>query len=226
MTHISHPYGYRLGITKNWKSVWFSNSKKLYRDMIREDIIIRDFLDKELKDKSVDLVVIERSKNNLNIIIKTLKPGFIIGRDGQGIQLLTDKLKLFSNKNNFRNIGKINIAVEEIKYLEHSSKLVAESVAELLQKRFHHRRVLKQMVEKVISNREIKGIRIQLSGRLSGAEIASSEEAKRGNIPLQTIRANVDYHYLKTVLPAGVLGVKVWIYKGDYRKDKSLSEEI
>ena len=214
MTHTSHPFGFRLGTSKTWRSQWFSNKKEFYVNTLKEDHLLRTFLDKHLENKMVSDCILERNKgDSLNILIKTAKPGLIIGRDGLGIEELLKKTKSFARKNKLNE--NINIRVEEVRYIEQNARLIAESVVESLKKQQHYRRVMKTMVEKVMANREIRGCRIVIAGRLAGAEIARREEAKLGNIPLQTIKADIDYANLKAVLPYGVLGIKVWIYKGE-----------
>ncbi len=215
MTHTSHPYGYRLGITKGWKSKWFAGNSEQYRRFVKEDFIIRDFLNKELKGKMVSDIKIERDGDTVLILLTTARPGLIIGRDGLGIEELTNRLKKVVRKNGFDENVNLTIRVEEIRYFEKDASIVAELVVESLEKRMPHRRLLKQTVDKVMANRDVKGARIVVAGRLGGAEIARKEEIKRGNIPLQTIRADIDFSSKPAVLSYGTIGVKVWIYKGE-----------
>ena len=213
MTHTSHPYGFRLGISKDWRAQWFGQDAKQYRKMLHSDHLIRRFLSKELAGKMVSDIIFERSKGSLTALIKTAKPGLIIGREGTGIEDLIKRVKRFARK---QGIGDdIKIRVEEVRYLEKDATLVSESIATSLKKRMPHRRLMKQTLDKVMANRDVKGCRIVISGRLGGAEIARKEGVKKGKIPLQTLRADVDYTHRGVVMPYGVLGVKVWIYKGD-----------
>lgn len=216
MTKVSHPYGFRLGITTDWKSNWFATSKEKYRNLVKSDFLVREFLQKELAGKMVSDIIIERQEN-LNIIIRTARPGFILGKEGNGVKLLIDKLNKFIIKKKLIS-STINIKIEEIRYIETNAVLVSEQIAESLKKRVPHRRVMKQMVDKVISNREVKGVRVVIGGRLGGAEIARSEEVKKGAIPLQTLRARIDYNHKEVILPYGTLGIKVWIYLGEDKK--------
>ena len=216
MTHTAHPYGFRLGITKDWRAQWFSHDPKQYRKLLREDYLIRTFLEKELKDKMVSNIHFERERGTLVILIKTARPGLIIGREGLGIEDLIKRTRQFAKRHKLN--GNIKVRVEEVRYVEQDAMLVAESIVEQIRHQ-QHRRLIKQMVEKVMANRNVLGCRIAVSGRLGGAEIARREEVKRGNIPLQTLRADIDYARKEAVLPYGTLGVKVWIYKGEVDKE-------
>lgn len=213
MTHTSHPYGFRLGITRDWKAHWFSGAPRKYRALLREDYLIREYLEKELAEKMISDILIEREKDAFSILIKTARPGLIIGREGAGIEEIITKIKKFSRKNKLNE--NIKVRVEEVRFVEQDAALVADSVVDALKKRMQHRRLMKTTVEKVMANRNVRGCRIVVAGRLGGAEIARREEIKKGNIPLQTLRADIDYAHRGAILPYGILGVKVWIYKGD-----------
>ena len=218
MTHTAHPYGFRLGITKDWRAQWFSDDRKKYRKLLCEDYHIRTFLEKELKGKMVSDIHFERERGTLVILIKTARPGLIIGREGLGIDELIKRTRQFARKRKLNE--NIRVRVEEVRYIEQDAMLVAESVVEQLRHQQQHRRLIKQMIEKVMANRNVLGCRISVSGRLGGAEIARREEVKRGNIPLQTLRADIDYAHKEAVLSYGTLGVKVWIYKGEINREK------
>lgn len=218
MTHSSHPYGFRLGITRDWRTQWFTNDRKKYRALLKEDYHIRTFLEKELNNKMVSNILFEREKGVLIITIKTARPGLIIGREGTGIEDLINRVKQFSRKNNLND--NIKIRVEEVRYVEQDAMLVAESIVESLKRHMHPRRLMKHTVEKVMANRNVKGCRVTISGRLGGSEIARSEEIKKGNIPLQTLRADIDYAQKEAVMSYGTLGIKVWIYKGEIEKEE------
>ena len=219
MTHTSHPYGYRLGITRDWRSQWFSRKPEMFRAMLREDHLIRDFFSKELADKMVSDLLIERERDALSIVIKTARPGLIIGREGADIASLIAKTKRFAKKNGLNE--DVRIRVEEVRLAEQDAVLVADSIIEALKKRMHHRRLMKSTLEKVMANRNVRGCRILLSGRLGGAEIARKEEVHKGNVPLQTLRADIDYTHREAILPYGIIGVKVWIYKGNIGESNS-----
>ena len=217
MTHTAHPYGFRLGITRDWRAQWFAGNRRKYCAMLREDHLIRTFLMKELSNKSVSTILLERDRDVLIITIRTARPGLIIGREGLGIEDLIRRVKQFSRKWGCND--NINIRIEEVRYVEQDAALIADSISESLRGHMHFNRVIKQMLEKVMANRNVKGCRIVISGRLGGAEIARSEEAKKGKIPLQTLRADIDYAQKEAVMSYGTLGVKVWVYKGEIGSD-------
>ncbi len=214
MSHTVHPYSHRLGIIKDWKSRWFGDGEK-YKDFFKADIAIREYLHKRLRGFYVSIVEIERSEKSLRIVIKTSRPGLLIGRSGEGaVKLRNDITKLLKGK---KLLGKedLKIDIEEIKSPESHAHIVSQMVAEALEKRLPFRRVLKQTVEKVMANRDVKGVRILLGGRLGGAEIARSEYLKRGRIPLQTFRADIDFSRYEAKMTYGNIGIKTWIYRGD-----------
>ena len=217
MTHSSHPYGFRLGITRDWRTQWFAADRKKYQALLREDYYIRTFLEKELSNKMVSSILFERERDTLVITIKTARPGLIIGREGAGIEELIQRVKQFARKRGLNDL--IKIRVEEVRYAEQDATLVAESIVESLKRHMHPRRLMKHTVEKVMANRNVRGCRVTIAGRLGGAEIARAEEVKKGNIPLQTLRADIDYAQKEAVLSYGTLGIKVWIYKGEIEPD-------
>jgi small subunit ribosomal protein S3 len=220
MSHSVHPYSHRLGIIRDWKSRWFGVNKQ-YRGSLKADLIIREFLDKELRYFFVGDIQIERNQKSMRIIIKTSRPGMIIGRAGDGITKLREKLLNLIKKEGI-SLGnqEFKIDIEEIKSPESNARIVAMLVAEGLEKRLPFRRVLKQTIEKVMANREVQGVRIKLGGRLAGAEIARREELKKGRIPLQTFRADIDFARERAHMTYGDIGIKVWIYKGQiFNKD-------
>ena len=217
MSHTSHPYSMRLGIIRTWKSRWFSVRE--YQRLLKEDIGLRSFLEKKLDGMFVDSIEIERSPSVLNIIIKTARPGLLIGRGGEGIERLKNEINAMLKKET-PGTGKqaktgLKLTVEEIKSPETHSKVMVEQIAQDLQKRLPFRRVLKQTLAKIMASREVKGAKITLSGRLDGAEMARYEWLKDGQIPLQTLRAAIDFARGRAHLPYGDLGIKVWIYKGE-----------
>lgn len=218
MTHSSHPYGFRLGITRDWRTQWFAGNPKKYRDLLQEDYHIRNFLEKDLSNKMVSSILFERERETLVITIKTARPGLIIGREGVGIEELINRIKQFARKKDLND--NIRVRVEEVRHVDQDATLVAESIVESLKRHMHPRRLIKHTVEKVMANRNVQGCRIVIAGRLGGAEIARSEEIKRGNIPLQTLRADIDYAQKEAVLSYGTLGIKVWVYKGEIEKER------
>lgn len=215
MTHTVHPYVQRLGIIRGWKSRWYAKqSNGDYQEQLKADVLLRKFLKKELRDKYVSVVEIERGPQVTRIILRTSRPGFVIGRDGEGIKQLTANLDAFIKKRDLNISGEVKIDIQEIKSAESDAGIVGQMVREQLEKRMPFRRVLKSTVEKVMANRDVEGVRISISGRLNGAEMSRREELKKGRIPLQTLRADIDYAAIEANLPYGVLGIKVWIYRG------------
>lgn len=220
MTHTVHPFSHRLGIIRDWKSRWFGMRRE-YKDFLRGDILMRIFLDRRLAGNHIAGVEIERDAKTFRIIVKTARPGLIIGRSGEGaVKLKNDILKEAARKK--INIPKdFKLDIEEVRSPESSAEIVAEMVAEGLEKRLPFRMVLKKTIEKVMANRDVKGARIAVSGRLGGADMARFEQVRRGGIPLQTFRADIDYAQKTARLSYGAIGIKVWIYKGQiFAEDK------
>ena len=224
MTHTVHPYAHRLGIIRDWKSRWFAKSPAEYRRNVMIDTVIRRFLKKRLRGMYITSVEIERAQNAIRILVKTSRPGLVIGRGGEGSQRLVKEIeevvksmKLPRAGGAFAALGKVSVKldIEEVRSPESHAPVVAWMVAEGLEKRQTFRRVLKQTVEKVMANRDVLGVRIAVAGRLGGAEMSRQEEIKRGRVPLQTLRADIDFAREMAYLPYGVIGVKVWIYRGD-----------
>lgn len=220
MTHNVHPYSHRLGKIRDWKSRWFGSDQK-YRNYLKADTFIREFLEKRLIDMYVGSVEIERSDAVLRIIIKTSRPGLIIGRSGEGSEKVRKELvSMMKKKGIFDGNAEMRIDIEEIRSPESDAKIVGLMVKDALEKRVAFRRVMKQMVEKVMASREVEGVRIRIGGRLNGADMARTEEIKKGRIPLQTFRADIDFARVRAMIPQGVLGIKVWVYRGDiFEKD-------
>ncbi len=215
MSHTVHPYSHRLGIIRDWKSRWFSSDKK-YRDYLKADVLIRKFLFKKLETMYVGAIEIERNDKMTRIIIKTSRPGLVVGRNGENAIKLRAELDKFMKKHNIKNDNAdLKIDIEEIRSAESNATLVALNVKDQLEKRMPFRRVLKQTVEKVMANRDVKGVRIRIGGRLNGADMARTEELKKGQIPLQTFRADIDFARVKAKIAQGDLGIKVWIYRGE-----------
>jgi small subunit ribosomal protein S3 len=215
MTHTVHPYAHRLGIIRDWKSRWFAKTPLEYRQNVMTDAIIRRFLKKRLRGMFVTSVEIERNEKHIRILIKTSRPGLVIGRGGDGSVKLTKEIEAIARKVKGAPRKAIKLDIEEIRSPESHAPVVAYMVAEGLEKRQTFRRVLKQTVEKVMANRDVLGVRIALGGRLGGAEMSRNEEIKRGRVPLQTLRADIDFTREVAYMPYGVIGIKVWIYRGD-----------
>jgi len=206
-----NPTGIRLGITTNWQSRWFG-SKKMYSAQLRKDIEIRTFIMSKLKAAAIASVEVDRSANVVKLFIYTARPGVLIGRGGTGIEDLTRAIKkqFFAGK-------KIDLKVEvlEVKSPEMNAMLVGQQVAEQLEKRLPFRRILKTMLDQVEGNKTVQGVKIEICGRLGGAEMSRREWLSRGKIPLHTLRADIDFARAEAHTTYGVIGIKTWIYKGE-----------
>jgi len=210
-----NPKGFRIGIVNNWRSRWFSD--KDYAKQLREDIQIRRFIMKQWRNASIADVEIERSANVMKIIIKTSRPGVLIGRGGTGIE---DIVKILKGKFYFGKKIDLKIEAQEIRQFEENAALVAQNVVDQLEKRMPFRRVLKSSLDQVENNRNVKGVKIEVSGRLDGAEMSRREWLSRGTIPLQTLRADIDFARDTARTTYGAIGVKAWIHKGEVFEDK------
>ena len=219
MTHVVHPYSHRLGIIRDWKSRWFGVKNK-YKEFLKSDILLRGFLEKKLRGMYISNIEMERGEKILRIIIETSRPGMIIGRSGDGAVKLKNDILKFLSKNDLSSGGEVKVDIKEVKSPESNATIVAQMIADGLEKRLPFRRVTKQMVEKVMANRDVLGVKVELSGRLGGASMARQEKIKRGRIPLQTFRADVDFAKHEARLPYGGIGIKVWIYKGEIFSSK------
>ena len=202
-----NPNGMRIGINKTWNSFWYTDKKDIAKN-IKEDNVIRNYILKEYKTCAISNVLIERTNDSINVSISTGKPGVLIGQKGAGVEALKKHIeKLTSAK-------KVNVNIVEVKNIDLDAKLVAESIAAQLEKRAQFRRVMKSAMQRVM-RAGATGVKTMVSGRLDGAEIARSEHYHEGSLPLHTIRANIDYACVEAHTTFGVLGVKVWIYKGE-----------
>ena len=224
MTHVVHPYVHRIGVNRGWRSRWFTTDPKQFREYLRVDALIRKFLDKRLKGMSVDTVEIERDQKSVRIIIKTARPGLVIGRSGEGAVKLKKEIDMLFRKAALTSKPEIKLDVEEVRSPESSANIVGQMVAEGLEKRLTFRRVMKMTIEKVMANRDVEGVKIILSGRLGGADMARKEELKKGRIPLQTLRADIDFARVTARLPYGAIGIKVWIYRGQVFADRKAGQ--
>lgn len=200
-----NPHGLRLGIIKPWDAKWYSD--KDFAKNLHEDIKIREFITESLRAASVSRVEIERAANRVRVIIHTAKPGMVIGRGGSGIEQLKQNLKRLVGRN-------IDVNIAEIKQADMDATLVAQNIASQLERRIGFRRAMKQSVQRTM-RMGAKGIKVLVSGRLGGAEIARSEGHREGSIPLHTLRADIDYGTAEAHTTYGRIGVKVWIYKGE-----------
>jgi len=205
-----NPHGIRLGIVKDWDARWYAD--KDFAQNLHEDIKIREYLKKSLQTAGVPRVETERSKNRLKLTIHTAKPGMVIGRGGSGIEQIKEGLKNLTDK-------RIDINIAEIKHPDLDATLVAENIAAQLERRIAFRRAMKQAVGRTM-RLGAKGIKIAVSGRLGGAEIARRESYREGSIPLHTLRADIDYGTAEAHTTYGRIGIKVWIFKGEVLPDK------
>ena len=203
-----HPYSFRLGFIKTWKSRWFAKQKD-YADLLLEDFKIRKFIKKQYASAAVSYTEIERASDSVRVIIHSARPGIIIGRRGADIDRLRDDLSSLTNKDIF-------IDIKEIKDPQIEAQLIAENIAFQLEKRVAFRRAMKKAVQMAMQH-GAEGIKIRCSGRLGGHEIARSEVYKEGKVPLQTLRADIDYGQVTAICSYGTIGIKVWIYKGEYK---------
>lgn len=229
MTHKVHPLGYRLSITKDWRSRWFD--LKNYAINTQQDYAIRTYLTHKFKNAGVESIEIERFSKLLSVIINTSRPGILIGRGGSGMEeIKRDIMKLLVRLRNKRLVranqnenlaarreqfGELRVEIREIRNTEKYAQLVALNVAEQLERRMPFRRVIKRTLDRVITHKEVEGVKIMVKGRLGGADMARTEFVKSGKLPLQTLRADIDYAQVNSMTNYGVVGVKVWIYRGE-----------
>ncbi len=213
MSHAVHPYSFRLGLLRDWKSRWFNPRK--YAQFLKSDLLLIEWLEKKMRGMYLEDINIERTPGVLHFILKTSRPGLIIGRRGEGAEKLKQDIKKFLAKNKLEIPPELKLTIEEVKQPETRAKIVAQMIAESLERRLPFRRVMKQTMEKVMANREAKGIKVALSGRLGGAEMSRREWLKSGQIPLQNLRADIEFARERAHLPYGDIGIKVWIYRGE-----------
>jgi len=215
--HKSHPYGLRVGFIHTWKSRWFTK-KRDFSTLLLEDVKIKKYVCKTFPTAAISKIEIERASERTRVIIFSARPGIIIGRKGADIDRLREELNRMTNK-------EIYIDIKEIKKPYIEAQLVAENIAYQLEKRIAFRRAMKRALQQAMES-GAGGIRLQCAGRLGGAEIARTESYRRGSIPLQTFRANIDYGFTEAHTTYGCIGVKVWIYKGDIMPEKSKKKEL
>lgn len=212
------PDSFRLGITKDWNARWYAG--KSFAAKLQEDVLIRRIINEKIKPAGIVSVTIERSANNAyRIAIKAAKPGIIIGRGGTGIDDLTKVIsKHLSALQRARGVKvaklQLSVTIEELKRTEISSQFIAQSLAWELEKRMPFRRTMKKAIESALQNRDVKGVKIKMSGRLDGNEISRSEFLSKGALPLTTLRADIDYGTATANCTYGAIGIKVWLYKG------------
>ena len=201
-----HPTGFRLAVTRDWTSRWFASSRS-YSTMLHEDLKVRAFLKKRLAHASVGRIVIERPAKNARITLYSARPGVVIGKKGEDIELLKRELQKIMGV-------QVHVNIEEIRKPEIDAKLIADSIAQQLEKRIMFRRAMKRAMQNAM-RLGAQGIKIMSAGRLNGAEIARTEWYREGRVPLHTLRADIDYGVSEAATTYGIIGIKVWVYKGD-----------
>ncbi len=204
-----NPTSWRIKVNETWKSRWFGGAK--YADMLHEDLAIRKYVMTEFRSAAIARVEIDRDSNKITVGIKTARPGVIIGKGGAGASKIKDGIEKIVRG------SKVKVNIEEIRNPDADANVVAQNIVNQLEKRMPYRRAMKQAIEKAEQS-GVKGIKIQISGRLNGAEIARSEKAIFGLVPLSTIKSQIDYSYTPAFTTFGVIGIKVWIYKGKSEK--------
>lgn len=214
-----HPIGIRLGISADWNAKWYANSAD-FPDLLNADIKVREFLTKKLANANVSRIQIERPTRSATITIHTARPGVVIGKKGADIETLRKEVAQLIGL----HVNSVKLNIEEIRKPELDAKLVAESIAQQLERRVMFRRAMKRALQNTMRMGAL-GIKIKIGGRLNGAEIARSEQYAEGRVPLHTLRADIDYGFYEALTTYGILGIKVWIYKGEifdlYKKNET-----
>ena len=222
-----NPKSYRTGISKGWDTRWFFTKPATsggYRTFLQEDEAIRDTINEKVKAAGIAGVEIERTAGALKVLIRAARPGFIIGRGGKGIEDLTKAIEKELNKISGKKHSGLNLNVEELKRSEVSAAHIATLIATDVEKRIPFRQILRKQLENMTQNKEVLGAKILMSGRLDGAEIARREWKAKGPLPLQTLRADIDYAQATAFTTYGTVGIKVWVYKGEIFEDKGNSK--
>jgi len=211
MGHKVHPNGFRLGVSRTWNAKWYSD--KEYTELLREDIAIRTLVSKRLANASVSLVEIERGINHVTVTVHTAKPGIVIGKGGANVESLRQAVGKLTDR-------KVKLEIREIRQPELDGVLVATNIAQQLTRRIAFRKAIKQSIQRTMKA-GAKGVKVQVSGRLGGSEMARREWDKEGRIPLGTLRADISYGQVLSRTTYGAIGVKVWIYRGDILPEKA-----
>jgi len=214
--HKVHPYGFRLGIIKDWRARWYDT--KHYTELVAEDADIRSTIKSSYREAGISQVEIERKANEVTVTVYTSRPGIVIGRGGQRVDEVRVLLEQKTGK-------RVRLNIMEVSQPELDAQLVAENIAEQLKRRVSYRRAMKQSISRTML-RGAKGVKIKCSGRLGGAEIARHETAREGSVPLHTLRADIDYGFAEALTTMGLIGVKVWIYKGEVLPEPKYGEAM
>lgn len=215
MGHKVHPFGFRIGIIRDWRARWFD--EKRYAELVYEDVEIRRIIYSTYREAGISQIEIERKANDVTVTVHTSRPGVVIGRGGQRV----DELRAVLEKHTAK---KVRLNIQEIREPEMDAALVAQNIAEQLRRRVSYRRAMKQSISRTML-RGAKGVKIKCSGRLGGAEIARQETMHEGSVPLHTLRADIDYGFAESLTTMGLIGVKVWVYKGDILPQAKVPEE-
>jgi small subunit ribosomal protein S3 len=202
-----HPYGFRIGVINDWRARWFANKKKAYRDLLLEDMKIRRMISREMPNAAISAIDIERFPNQVSVTIHTARPGIVIGRKGAFVNALRQRLEQHTGKH-------VRLDVHEIAQPDLEAVLVAQGIAEQLEKRISFRRAARQAMQRA-QRAGAQGVMVKVAGRLSGAEMGRTETVREGRIPRNTLRADIDYGQAEALTISGLIGVKVWIYKGE-----------
>lgn len=211
------PTGFRIGITEPWRSRWYASQKKDYARFLLEDQRIRKFVKKQYAFSNIPYIEVERTRERINIVLHTAKAGLIIGKKGVTVDKIKSSLEQFIANTQKSKIG-VNVEIKEVKRPEVDAQLIAENIAEQMEKRANYRRVMKKAMDTAIEN-GVLGVKVQISGRLSGAEIARTEAAVLGKVPLQTLVAHVQYGFAEAQTTYGLIGIKSWVYHGKYGEE-------
>lgn len=203
-----HPYGFRLGYIKSWHSSWYAKDR--YADLLHEDLKMRTYIEKNMKSAAVASIDISRTSDQVKVTVNTAKPGIAIGKKGTGIEKIRNDLKKMTS-------GTLIFNIAEVKRPDADAKLIAENIAQQLEKRVAFRRAMKKVMQSAF-RAGVKGIKVRTSGRLGGAEMARTEGYAERKVPLHTLRADIDYNTAEAMTTYGIIGVKVWVYKGEIYK--------
>ncbi|HXG42412.1 MAG TPA: 30S ribosomal protein S3 [Dehalococcoidia bacterium] len=218
MGHKVHPTGLRIGVIYDWQSKWFSDKDPLYRELLHEDLSIRRTILEMLPDAAISRVEIERNANQVTVTIHTARPGIVIGRGGQRVEEIRNRLEELTGK-------RVRVNITEVPAPELDARLVAQTVARQIEQRISHRRAIKQAAARAMQ-RGALGVKIRVAGRLGGADMSRKAVELVGRVPLHTLRADIDYGFAEARTQLGVIGVKVWIYKGDVLPERERAEAV
>ena len=218
MGHKVHPTGLRIGIIYDWQSKWFSDKDPAYRELLHEDLAIRNTITGMLRDAAISRVEIERNANQVTVTIHTARPGIVIGRGGQRVEEIRNRLEEVTGK-------RVRVNITEVPAPELDARLVAQTIARQIEQRISHRRAIKQAVQRTMQ-RGARGCRITISGRLGGAEMSRRETETQGRVPRHTLRADIDYALAEAHTKVGRIGVKVWICNGEVYGKRDLSPNV